>query len=76
MIKGKNAKIKKDSGSVKLSGTIASLLYELMRDHVPPGIIEEVVRHVEAEGAEDIQCCNGWLGLYANYLALRLEKKS
>lgn len=61
------------SGSVTSSDPLVSFLYLLMRDHVTPGSIEELVRESKPEEA---QYTNGWLASYAKDLADRLRKCS
>ena len=60
------------SGNVEDKRSMVSFLYELMRDHLPPGKVEEIVRHVLAEDYER-RYCNGWLAQYAQSVADRLH---
>ena len=65
-----NNNLRMRSGSVDSTNRLVSFLYELMRDHVPMGIVEELVRSSSTE-----KCCytNGWLARYAEDVAARLE---
>ena len=62
------------SGGITIPGDerFASFLYELMRDHLPPGVIEGVLQHVLAEPGQGVVATNGWLALYARYVARAL----
>ena len=64
--------LRERSGSVKIkiNSKLVSFLYELMRDHLPPGKVEELVR-----ASQDPDCIytNGWLAKYAQDLANRLK---
>lgn len=59
------------SGSIKINNRLISFLYELMRDHLPPGVIEEIVQ--ASEDDPDVLYTNGWLAKYAEDLANRLK---
>ena len=63
--------LKKDSGQVTSNNKLTSFLYELMRDEIPPGKIEQLVQNSEQIG--ETVYTNGWLALYAEYLAKRLQ---
>lgn len=53
---------------------VASFLYELMRDHVTPGVVERIVRLEEGHAPGDAWVLsNGHLGRYAADLAKRLK---
>lgn len=49
---------------------VVSFLYELMRDHVPTGVAEHVVKN--SENDEPTTFSNGYLARYAKDLARRL----
>jgi hypothetical protein len=55
---------------VKIDSHLVSFLYELMRDHVPPGVIEEIMR--KTMGPSAVVYTNGWLAKYAEDVANRL----
>lgn len=67
------AAMRKDSGSIKINSRLVGFLYDLMRDHLPPGIVEKLVQ--ESEGESNIVYTNGWLAQYAEYLANRLQEQ-
>jgi hypothetical protein len=71
-----NARLRKRSGEVELEGRLISFLYELMRDHITPGQIEDIVRSIEISEAmgTSIRYSNGWLAKYAADLASRLDE--
>lgn len=62
--------LRERSGTVSINSKLVSFLYELMRDHLPPGKIEELVR---ASQEPDVTYTNGWLAKYAQDLANRLK---
>ena len=63
--------LRERSGSVTIDSHLVSFLYELMRDHVPPGIVEEVMR--KTMGPSEVVYTNGWLARYAEDVASRLQ---
>ena len=71
MSETKNIEQRQRSGSFNSSDKLTCLLYLLMRDHLPAGIVEELVRSVEDEKVN--QFTNGWLALYAQDLKNRLK---
>lgn len=65
--------LKEASGNFALSGDpLTVFFYLLMRDHVPAGKVEMVVREV-IEGAETMTFSNGFLAQYAQNLADELR---
>ena len=52
---------------------LVSFLYELMRDHVTPGVVERLVKE---SPAGETKFTNGHLANYAKELADRLEPPS
>jgi hypothetical protein len=50
---------------------VVSFLYELIRDHLPAGVVEKIVRNSMAE--EETVYCNGYLAEYAKEIASRLD---
>lgn len=68
----KNKGLAERSGRVKLNGRLITFLYELMRDHLPAGKVEEIVRASEDES--EVTYTNGWLAQYAEDLAKRLSE--
>jgi len=47
------------SGNVVSGSRLAAFLYDLIRDQVPPGIIEEIVRKLPKPGEGDTPRPNG-----------------
>lgn len=69
------AGLRQRSGSVNSDDGLTAFLYVLMRDHLPPGVVEScVLEHVER--GHKSQYCNGWLASYAKDLARRIKDKS
>ena len=60
-----------ESGSVDDNDPLVEMLYLLMRDHVPTGVVAGLVADVETSGRNDYT--NGWLATYAQHLAKRLR---
>jgi|JI10StandDraft_1071094.scaffolds.fasta_scaffold1174981_2 hypothetical protein len=63
-----------ESSKGQLSGALASFLYDLMRDHLPFGVVESLMRDATkgiATGPDT--ATNAWLCDYANYLAHKLK---
>ena len=65
------AEMRKRSGEIRIESRLVSFLYELMRDHVPLGIVESIVQASEKE--PDVLYTNGWLAKYAEDIANRLK---
>lgn len=59
------------SGNIAINSRLVSFLYQLMRDHVPPGIVEQVLNQSEDE--PQVTYTNGWLAKYAEDVANRLK---
>lgn len=68
--KRENEALRARSGSVDVHGRLVAFLYTLMRDEVPPGTVERIVRDSRDP---DCQYTNGWLAKYAEDLANRLQ---
>ncbi len=66
-----NERLRKRSGEVDSSDPVVALLYILMRDHLPTGTVEEIVR-LHCTGPK-VLFTNGWLAKYAEDLAARLK---
>lgn len=69
-MKDKNDILREASGSVTINSKLVSFLYVLMRDHLPTGDVESLIR--ESEDDPDVTYTNGWLAKYAENLANRL----
>lgn len=63
--------MRKRSGTVKINSRLVSFLYELMRDHLPPGVVEEIV--MASEDEPECLYTNGWLAKYAEDISNRLK---
>jgi hypothetical protein len=66
-------KMREASGSIKESSKLVAFIYELVRDHLPLGVVEELINN-QKEISEENQAVytNGWLAQYARYCAQRL----
>lgn len=64
-----NVALRARSGCVNVHSRLVSFLYELMRDEITPGRVEELVRN---SSDPDGIYTNGWLANYAIDLARRL----
>lgn len=63
-------RLREASGEVEIvQDRLTAFLYELMRDLVPPGRLEALVRNAEP----DVVYTNGWLANYARDMAERLR---
>lgn len=58
------------SGSITSEDKTVMLLYILLRDHVTPGRLEQIVQDLPDKKAD---FTNGWLAQYAKNLAERLK---
>jgi len=68
----RNSRLRSDSGNIDYSDTLTSFIYSLLRDHIPAGILESIVRGVINE-PEVRMYSNGFLAKYANNLADELK---
>ena len=61
------------SGSIDSKDKLVEFLYELMRDHVPVGVIEGILENINH--GHTVQYTNGYLAKYAMHVAdwIRLE---
>lgn len=63
--------LRERSGSIDIQGDkLTSFLYDLLRDHLPSGTVENLVREASEP---DVSYANGYLALYAHDLANRLR---
>lgn len=51
---------------------LVAFFYELMRDHLPIGVVEQLVRNCEMDPENPVIFTNGFLARYAQELAERL----
>lgn len=65
-----NAELRERSGKIDINSKLVSFLYELIRDHMPLGEVETLVRNSQEP---DCYYTNGWLAKYAEDLANRLK---
>ncbi len=61
------------SGRFASSDPLVDLLYRLMRDHLPTGVVAEVVRDAAATVGKPCEYTNGWLAQYAHHLSAMLR---
>ena len=64
-----NDRLRTDSGKINSSDPLVSFLYELMRDHLPVGTVERLIRNNSGE----VKFTNGWLAQIALDQARRLD---
>lgn len=65
-----------NSGRAQTRSRLAIFLYDLMKDEVVPGKVEELVRtaeHLDWDQTTKAYLSNGWLLAYAKYVAARLS---
>lgn len=67
------ADLRTASGNFNKNSALVSFLYELMRDHVTPGVVQKLM--AEAVENTDCQYSNGFLAQYADYLAKKLTQE-
>ena len=66
----RNDKLREVSGNIVFNDALTSFLYELIRDHLPAGVVEEIVRN--SVNNTEVLFTNGWLAKYSNNLAEEL----
>lgn len=70
----KNNKIlREETQNFKSDCPLVSLFYSLMRDHIPCGVLQKEI--IEAVTLNEVTFTNGYLALYAEFLANSLKKK-
>ena len=67
-----NSIMREASGSVRSECKLTSFLYELIRDHLPAGTVEGILKRLVNE-TQPIVYTNGWLAKYAENVAKRLQ---
>lgn len=73
---GCDMSMRERSGEINATDPLVDFLYTLMRDHIPPGTLEELVHSASTYAAEDKKYTNGWLAAYARDLAKRLRGRT
>jgi hypothetical protein len=63
--------LRERSGDCATQDPLVALLYELLQEHVHPSDMEELVRNALTE--EPAILTNGWIGRYADDIAMRLS---
>lgn len=61
--------LREESGVVTYADPLTSFFYQLMRDHLPAGVVEKIVGDIVKEAGQSVTFTNGWLARYANNLA-------
>lgn len=64
-------RLKDNSGNVVGTSPLVSFLYTLMRDHLTPGKVEEILQECLYNG--EFHYSNGWLAKYAEDVAVELD---
>jgi hypothetical protein len=72
MFKFETNRIREVSGEIDSTDKLVCFLYELMRDHLPPGKVQQIV--FNSIHKETTRYTNGWLALYAKDLAESLTR--
>jgi hypothetical protein len=65
-----NSELRLRSGEIDINDKLTSFLYTLIRDYLPAGDVEAIVRDSQEA---DCYYTNGWLAQYAQDLASRLK---
>jgi len=75
-----SALLKERSGFVTSNDKLVDFFYVLLRDHVPPGIVEYIMIQIDKEKqmndlkhVDKTSYTNGWLASYAKDIAERLK---
>lgn len=66
-------RLREQSGKVESRDPLVAFLYNLMRDHVPPGIVGELLTKSRMTEKDGYDFTNGWLAQYAIHLAWELS---
>lgn len=66
-----NEQLYEESGRFNTKDPLVCLLYELLRDHISPGKLEQLVR--SNEDNEEFVLTNGFIANYALHLAMRIR---
>jgi hypothetical protein len=65
--------LRKRSGEISSADPLVGFLYDLIRGHLPAGVVEKLV--MDNTTGEEMLFTNGWLANYAKDLAERLKNK-
>lgn len=65
-----NNALRDKNGNIKINDKLTSFLYDLMRDHLPPGKVQELMQDAQEP---DVSYTNGYLAQYAEYVAQKLK---
>ena len=68
-----NISMRERSGKVNSDKMMVGFLYELMRDHLPVGTVERLIRNNAVEGCDEFNFSNGWLAEIAKDMAKRIQ---
>ena len=69
-----NEELREVTGNVK-GNAMEAFFYILMRDHLPVGVVEKLVRDEEESNGKEILFTNGYLANYSKLLTKRLLVK-
>lgn len=67
-------KFRERSGNVRSKDPLVSFLYVLMRDHVLPSDIENIIQRGLPKDGQDVLFTNGWLANYAKDITKRIRE--
>lgn len=68
-----NDEMRNETNNIVLHGHLRAFIYNLMRDNLPCGVVEQMVMNLEENAADEYYYTNGWLAQYADNIASRLE---
>lgn len=63
------------SGRITSDDKLVLLLYRLLRDHVLPADLEEIVMDIERDNNKHYTFSNGWLAQYAEDILKRIRNE-
>lgn len=72
-MKDPNAEMHRRSGAIHEVDPMIALFYDLLRDHVAPGVLEDLVRDACKSAASTKVYSNGWLAEHAKDIVNRLD---
>jgi hypothetical protein len=64
--------MRKRSGNINDSSKLVAFIYTLIRDHVAPGDVEDILLHLPPDENIMYKYSNGWLAKYAKDIVKRL----